>query len=132
MPNIPRFQGRKTISLAEVKDMGFISLLGSRQLRSICDKYCENAGIQPNIIFESDNPASVKNMIAANMGIGFWPDFSWGKIDTQKVLLLEITDPVCSRDILITYRRNKQENSHVEAFYKYLTGYFKIASEHST
>ena len=71
-------------------------------------------------------------MIAANMGIGFWPDFSWGKIDTQKVLLLEITDPVCSRDILITYRRNKQENSHVEAFYKYLTGYFKIASEHNT
>ena len=132
VPNILRFQGRKTISLAEVKDMGFISLLGSRQLRSICDKYCENAGIQPNIIFESDNPASVKNMIAANMGIGFWPDFSWGKIDTQKVLLLEITDPVCSRDILITYRRNKQENSHVEAFYKYLTGYFKIALDHNT
>lgn len=131
VPNIPRFQRRKWITLQEVKDMGFISLFGSRQLRSICDKYCENAGIKPNIIFESDNPESVKNMIAANMGIGFWPDFSWGSIDTSKVLLLEITNPVCSRDILITYRQNKQENSHVEAFFKYLSEYFKIASEHS-
>lgn len=129
VPNIPYFQNKKTITLQEVKDMGFISLLGSKQLRSICDKYCSNAGIKPNIIFESDNPTSVKNMIAANMGIGFWPAFSWGNVNNEKVLLLEITNPICSRDILISYKKKKLENSHVEAFYKYLSGYFKIASE---
>lgn len=129
VPNIPKFHGRKKITLKEVKDMGFISLLGSKQLRLICDKYCENAGITPNIIFESDNPTSVKHMIAANMGIGFWPEFSWGAINTEKVLLLEIEEPVCSRDILITYKKNKQENIHVESFYKYLSGYFKMCSE---
>lgn len=129
VPNIPKFKGRKTISLKEVQDMGFISLLGSKHLRLICDKYCENAGIKPNIIFESDNPTSVKNMIVANMGIGFWPEFSWGAINTEKLLLLEITSPVCSRDILITCKKNKQDNTHVEAFYKFISKYFEISSK---
>lgn len=132
VPNTPEFKEKKEISFEEIKSVcekwGFVALLGSKHLRSICDKYCTDAGIKPNIIFESDNPASVKNMIAANIGIGFWPEFSWGALDTSKVKLLKITKPDCKRDILITCKRNKAENSHVENFYKFLTGYFRMAS----
>ena len=132
VPNIQEFQEKKEITFEEIKSIGqkwgFVSLLGSKHLRSICDKYCADAGIKPNIIFESDNPASVKNMIAANIGIGFWPEFSWGALDTSRVRLLKITKPDCKRDILITCKKNKAENSHVENFYKFLTGYFKMAS----
>ncbi len=130
VPNIPRFRGKSAITLQEVKDDSFIALSGSKQLRSICDKYCANAGIRPNIIFESDSPAAVRNMIAANMGIGFWPDFSWEKLNTDRVLLLEIAEPQCSRDILITYKRNKQDGTRTKAFYNFLTNYFRLASEH--
>lgn len=132
VPNIQEFQKKKEITFEGIKSIGqkwgFVSLLGSKHLRSICDKYCADAGIKPNIIFESDNPASVKNMIAANIGIGFWPEFSWGALDTSRVRLLKITKPDCKRDILITCKKNKAENSHVENFYKFLTGYFKMAS----
>lgn len=132
VPNIQEFQEKKEITFEGIKSIGqkwgFVSLLGSKHLRSICDKYCTDAGIKPNIIFESDNPASVKNMIAANIGIGFWPEFSWGALDTSRVRLLKITKPDCKRDILITCKKNKAENSHVENFYKFLTGYFKMAS----
>lgn len=132
VPNIQEFQEKKEITFEGIKSIGqkwgFVSLLGSKHLRSICDKYCADAGIKPNIIFESDNPASVKNMIAANIGIGFWPEFSWGALDTSRVRLLKITKPNCKRDILITCKKNKAENSHVENFYKFLTGYFKMAS----
>ena len=103
-------------------------LSGSRQLRSICDKYCDNAKIKLNTVFESDSPAAVKNMIAANMGIGFWPSFSWGSLDTAKVRLLEIDGQNCSRDILISYRKNKQDNTDTYAFYDYLTKYFSAAA----
>ncbi|MBQ2313387.1 MAG: LysR family transcriptional regulator [Treponema sp.] len=130
VPNIPRFRGRDSITLQEVKDDDFIALSGSKQLRSIFDKYCTNAGIHPNIIFESDSPTAVKNMIGANMGIGFWPDFSWEKVDTHRVRLLEIANPQCSRDILITYKRNKQDNTRTKAFYTFLTKYFELASHH--
>lgn len=112
------------ISLAEASHEDFISLMGSRQLRQICDQYCSQAGFTPKIIFESDNPAAVKNMIAANMGVGFWPEFSWGKLGRGQVRLLPVTDPFCQRDIVIDYRRNKADSKEVERFYRFLRKFF--------
>ena len=123
VPNVPRFAGRKSISLKEVQDDSFVALSGSRQLRSICDKYCDEAGIKRNIIFESDSPAAVRNIVSANLGIAFWPKVSWGKLDTKKVLLLQIEDFECSRDILISYKKNKMDCTHVEGLFKFLTEY---------
>lgn len=128
VPANGKYENRSTITLKEVESEGFISLMGSRQFRYICDKFCRYANIVPNIIFESDNPAAVKNMIAANLGIGFWPEFSWGKPNNENVKLLEITDPVCSRELMITCRRNKNDSKNVEAFYEYLKNYFRKIS----
>jgi LysR family transcriptional regulator, transcription activator of glutamate synthase operon len=129
VPNNERFNKRKSINLSEVTSENFISLSGAKQFRLICDKYCQNAGINPNIIFESDSPAAVKNMIAANMGIGFWPAFSWEKIDSDRVRLLAIENPVCSRDLLITYKKNKTDNSKAEDFFIFLTKYFESSAK---
>lgn len=112
------------ISLTEARQEDFISLMGSRQLRQICDQFCSHAGFSPKIIFESDNPAAVKNMIAANMGIGFWPEFTWGRLDNNQVKLLPITEPLCQRVIVIDYRKNKANSKEVEKFYGFLNSYF--------
>ncbi len=129
VPNVKRFQKKKSITLEEVKNEEFISLSGAKQFRAICDKYCKDSGINPNIIFESDSPAAVKNMISASMGVGFWPAFSWEKIENNRVLMLPITKPKCSRDILITYKKHKSDNSKAEAFYNFLKKYFEITSK---
>lgn len=127
VPNSERFKNRKSITLKEVESEGFISLIGSRQFRYICDRFCRNAEITPRIIFESDNPAAVKNMIATNMGVGFWPEFSWGRINSDNVLLLEITEPVCSRDLIITYNQNKADSKNTLEFFEFLKEYCKAA-----
>jgi DNA-binding transcriptional LysR family regulator len=123
VPNNEKYKNVNSISLSEVADEGFISLLGSKQFRYICDKFCHQAGIEPNIIFESDSPAAVKNMIAANLGIGFWPEFTWGKIDNDKVKLLEIIEPKCSRDIVITADKVQLDNPNVKEFFEFLKEY---------
>ena len=120
VPNSGRFAKMESITLREVEDEGFISLLGSRQFRYICDKFCRHAGVRPKVIFESDNPSTVRNMIAANLGVGFWPELSWGDVDHERVRLLEITDPVCRRDIVITRRHNKTDMSNVDDFFDFL------------
>ena len=109
--------------LIEVQGEGFISLMGSRQFRTICDGLCADAGFAPNIIFESDNPATVKNMIAAGMGVGFWPEFTWGELDSDGVRLIEIVEPVCVREIQFHYRKNKLDHSTVEDFFEFLTSF---------
>lgn len=128
VPNNERYRGMTKIRLADVKNEGFISLLGSRQMRWICDKFCQHAGFQPKIIFESDNPAAVRNMIASNMGVGFWPEFSWGRLESEHVLLLDIEEPACRRDILFALKRNKINNSNVEDFFRFLREYCMKAS----
>lgn len=125
VPRNPRYRHRTSIRLAEVEEEGFISLLGSREFRYICDRFCQHAGFTPKIIFESDNPSAVKNMIAANMGIGFWPEFTWGSIENEHVKMLKIEEPVCQRDIIIHYNRNKTDSRNVVDFYEFLTEFFE-------
>ena len=129
VPDNEKYRGRTSILLEEVADEQFISLLGSREFRYICDRFCQHAGFTPNIIFESDNPAAVKNMIAANMGIGFWPEFSWGIVNNERVRLLEIEEPVCQRNIIISYNMNKIDSHNVTEFYEFLTEFFMRRKE---
>ncbi len=125
VPENGKYRGRTSICLSQTSKEGFISLLGSREFRYICDRFCQHAGFTPKIIFESDNPSAVKNMIAANMGIGFWPEFTWGSIDNERVRLLKIEEPICRRDIIINYNRNKMDSRNVIEFYEFLTHFFE-------
>lgn len=118
VPNNDKYKNITSISLENVADESFISLMGSKQFRYICDKYCHRSGIVPKIIFESDSPEAVKNMIAANLGIGFWPEFTWGKVETDKVKLLEISNTDCHRSIVIT--RTANDNVNVNNFFDFL------------
>ena len=124
VPNVEQYAGRKSIELSELKDAPFISLLGSKELRLICDKFCSKAGFAPKIVFESDSPVTVRNMIAAKMGVGFWPQFTWGTLRSKDILLLDIIEPSCHRDILIDFRENKADNAQVVAFYTFLKQFF--------
>ena len=123
VPNTPLYKKRDTISLKELKETNFIGLYGSKQLRSICNEYCERIGFKTRIIFESDNALAVKDAIASGIGVGFWPEFSWGHVDRRRIRLLKITDAEFKRDIVITLRRNKQDNSRTEKFFRFLTGH---------
>lgn len=125
VPNTEKYSKTSSIDLSSMREEGFISLFGSKQLRSICDKFCHHAGFEPNIIFESDSPYAVKNMIAANLGVGFWPEFTWGDIDNSNVRLLEIANPICQRDILISFKSVKSDTSYASNFYSFLTEYFE-------
>lgn len=132
VPDEGRFHNKESIRLKEVEDEEFISLQGSREFRYITDQFCHYAGFKPNITFESDNPAAVKNMIGANMGIGFWPEFSWGEVNNDKVRLLEIQDPSCQRNIMISYNMNKTDSRSVIDFYEFLIEYFQSRKKSRT
>lgn len=124
VPAEHRLAKRKKINLTEVEKDGFISLMGSKQLRWICDKFCRQAGFEPRIIFESDNPAAVKNMVCSNMGICFWPEFSWGNLQKGSAVLLEIEQPLCEREIIFKCRENKLDNRAVRDFFEFLQEFF--------
>ena len=123
VPNTAQYKKLNSISLFDLKDEKFIRLYGSKQYRQICNELCDSIGFHTNVTFESDNAAVVKEAVAAGIGVGFWPELSWGKMDHKRVKLLEITDTDFKRDIVVSLRRNKQDNSKTEEFYNFLTKY---------
>ena len=123
VPNTAQYKKLDSISLFDLKDEKFIRLYGSKQYRQICNELCDSIGFRTNVTFESDNAAVVKEAVAAGIGVGFWPELSWGKMDHKRVKLLEITDTDFKRDIVVSLRRNKQDNSKTEQFYNFLTKY---------
>jgi DNA-binding transcriptional LysR family regulator len=115
------------ISLERTRNQEFISLAGSTSLRQICDRFCMQSGFVPKIIFESDSPSTVRNMIGANLGIGFWPQYTWGGLKEQSIKFLPIKSPVCRRDLIIKYNYSqyKRNNDEIKRFFDFLTAYFE-------
>ncbi len=123
VPNRDRYKKMRQISLFDLRDEKFIRLYGSKQYRKICTELCESVDFHGEVTFESDNAAAVKEAVAAGIGVGFWPEISWGKMDHKRVKLLEITDTDFKRDIVISMRRNKQDNTQTENFFCYLKNF---------
>lgn len=115
---------RESVSLSEMSDRKFIALAGSKGLRSICDRFCLQAGFRPDVIFESDSTSAVKNLIGANIGVGFWPHYTWEKPDEGSMALIPISDPVCRRDIIIRLRSDCADHEEAVRYFEYLTDFF--------
>lgn len=124
VPDEEDYRGIDTIPLAAMKDRSFISLAGSRQLRILCDRFCRQAGFAPNTVFESDNPTSVKNMIEAGLGVGFWPTYAWGERPEGSVRLLH-TDPFCHRELLFSCHPSSCNRPCAEDFFAFLIHSFE-------
>ena len=120
VPKNSIYASYSSIDLTTVKDESFIMLSNTRLFGVICNKYCSIAGFLPKILFESDSPAAVQNIISMGAGIAFWPEYSWGKINNQNVALIPISYPVCQRDLIIELHNRVPKSVFAEDFYKYL------------
>ncbi|MBQ7924289.1 MAG: LysR family transcriptional regulator [Clostridia bacterium] len=119
VPKNSPYASSEHISLIEVKEEGFVHLAGSRVFRTVCDKFCALAGFQPHISFESDSPMAVRNIIGAHAGVGFWPEYSWGKVSSD-VVLLPINEPICQRVLVLGLHDSPTPSTVAEDFYEYL------------
>ncbi len=123
VPNASPLATHPSIHLIEAAHEGFITLDRSHPIRQICDTFCLTAGFEPRIIFESDNPDSVRDLIAAGLGIAFWPIKTWGHLSTPEVTLLPIDSPVCTRDIYMTSTKAARQNPVVDDFYHFISSH---------
>ena len=120
VPKTSTYASYASIDLTKVKDESFIMLSNTRLFGVICNKYCSIAGFLPKILFESDSPVAVQNIISMGAGIAFWPEYSWGKINNKNVALIPISYPVCQRDLIIELHSRLPKSAYAEDFYKYL------------
>lgn len=120
VPKDSKYAGHTSIELSEVKEESFIMLSSTRLFGVICNKFCSVAGFYPKILFESDSPTAVQNIISMGAGIAFWPEYSWGKLQNKSLTLLPISDPVCQRDLIVELHQRQPRSAYAEDFYNFL------------
>lgn len=112
-----------TASLADFASERFIALAGSRRFREVCDTFCARRAFTPHIAFESDNPLVVKKMIGLGLGVGFWPDHSWGDLDPASCRLVHLQEPEFTRDVIVAKTSRCTPDSEAQRFYDFLLDY---------
>ncbi len=118
---VPAASGfREETSLAEFSHERFIALAGSRRFREVCDTFCARRAFTPHISFESDNPLVVKKMIGLGLGVGFWPDYSWGELDGATTRLVHLQEREFERTVVVAKTNRCAPGSAAQRFYEFL------------
>lgn len=112
-----------TASLSDFASERFIALAGSRRFREVCDTFCARRAFTPHIAFESDNPLVVKKMIGLGLGVGFWPDHSWGDLDPKSCRLVHLQETEFTRDVIVAKTSRCTPDSEAQRFYEFLLDY---------
>ena len=120
VPSDSLYASLPSINLTEVRHEGFVMLSTSRLFGVVCNKFCSSVGFVPKVVFESDSPAAVQNIVSTGMGIAFWPEYSWGALKNDRVVLLPISNPICQRELIIELFDRPVRSAYAEDFYEYL------------
>ncbi len=120
VPRESEYSKRDCVDLSDMKGEGFIMLSSARLFGALCNDYCRDAGFYPKVLFESDSRTAVQNIVSTGAGVAFWPEHSWGDVDTEKVSLLSINKPKCHRDIVIELHSTFPESEYAKDFYDFL------------
>lgn len=120
VPKNSQYTKCDSIDLKEVRDEEFVLLSSARLFGVICNEFCASAGFYPKVLFESDSPTAVQNIISTGTGVAFWPEYSWGELPNDSVALLPVREPECSREIILELYQTLPLSKYAEDFYEFL------------
>ncbi|WP_100407568.1 LysR substrate-binding domain-containing protein [Bacillus solitudinis] len=125
VPNEHPFASKQDICLEKLASEPIISLQKGKGLRDITTSYCRMAGFEPNIILESDDPATVRGFIGVGLGIGFLPAITWqGGVDNS-IKLLSIANIQCKRYINLSFREGRYRSKATKVVCDHIVKYFE-------
>ncbi|WP_250674154.1 LysR family transcriptional regulator [Paraclostridium ghonii] len=117
---------KDSIFLEEISNENFISFQSNKPFRTISHSLCQYAGFKPKIVFESDVPYIVRQLIVAGLGISFIPEISWNIHEDDSLKLLKVIDPVCKRYINISWHPDNYMGKYAKEFRDFAVKYYSM------
>jgi len=71
-------QKKNIFNISELEDFTFVGENDETELQQTINKYMLSNDLKLNFKYQSDEPATVREMIIAGLGIGFIPSVTWG------------------------------------------------------
>lgn len=115
---------KDSILLSEAADYRFVTYSKGPSIRELTDSLCLQAGFKPDIILESDSPATFKNFIQSQIGIALLPYQTQRSFFNSLITPVHITSPVCKRTIFLSYPEGHYLNNASKTFMDFCTDFF--------
>lgn len=123
VPHGHRLANRKRIHLSEVADEPFVTITPEYYFRELTDKFCRQAGFEPNVVYQIAEAGVVQSLVELNLGITFTPT-SLSKVSRLQSVQLHIEDPVCKRTIGLAWHKGHFISRTVTQFIEFCKEYF--------
>ena len=120
------FALKPSVDLAQAREERFIGLTAGKSLRRVTDAYCSLHGFTPNIVFESDDAATVRGLIENGLGIAFVPLKSWKTVPSDRIRLLPIADMDCQRTIAVCWFQGQTLSPAADAFRRFIVAWYAM------
>ena len=112
------------VRLQEAAGEAFVCLKPEHSLRQLTDSFCQLAGFRPQVVFESDEPSTIRGLIRAGLGIAFVPALSWRGSVGSAVVEISIKEPICQRTIGLSWQAGRSLGRAAEEFRTFAVTYF--------
>ncbi|MGN0073563.1 MAG: LysR family transcriptional regulator [Coriobacteriales bacterium] len=118
--------GPGPVAFPRLRELGFIAMPSGTGFSRHVAELCRRQGFEPRIALESDNPDVVRRMIGLGLGVGFWPERSWGPLEAEGVQLLPLE---CgdTRSIWVSLTEQGAPKALAVSFYRHLCRCFSEA-----
>lgn len=110
-------------SLDELEGRQFVTLAGSKGFRRVCDELCAARGFVVGNAIESDSPDAVRELIGLGLGVGFWPEFSWGGLEGSSARFAPIADEGFVRCLEVRLEPRADESPEARRFFEFTAAF---------
>ncbi len=105
------------VHLEELKEEPFIVLKRGQGFRKMTFELCQQAGFEPQVVFESSNMETIQSLVATGMGVTLVPRYIARAPRSEFVpVYLPLADPVPYRTLVVAYRKGRYLSKAAEAF----------------
>ena len=105
-PDHPLSQ-KDIVTLSELEEETFILFSKDFTLHDRIIEECVRVGFNPNIIYESSQWDFISEMVAANLGIALLPETVTRAVNSEKVRIIPLHEPVIPWHLAIIWRRDR-------------------------
>ncbi|TCS84476.1 LysR family transcriptional regulator [Tepidibacillus fermentans] len=109
---------QKQVNLVDFQNDSFILLKKGQGFRQIAEQLCQQAGFQPNVVFESTNIETIQSLVSTGMGVSFVPKMVARSNLSQGLapVYLQIGNDPPTRTLVIGYKKGRYLSKAALAF----------------
>lgn len=118
--------GAGPVSPRDLESYPFVGYEEGMETRAMIDSLLKRMSISVEYAIESANPATIKRMVMAGMGLGFLPDVAVGaELRRGQLVRIDIPALAMTRDVVLYHRSNRTPSATGREFARFLQEYFK-------